>query len=95
MLVNQCVSAVRAVDVLVLVCLRMKAVRFVKFALKVVMKNDGDFVNIILLYLRFGANYRSLDCFSLEDGTDRLSRNVGNSNTNLRCVTSQKSEDLV
>jgi hypothetical protein len=93
--VDQCVSAVRAVEMPVLVCLRRRVVRFVEFALKVVMQNDGDFVNIILLYLRFGATYRSLDCFSLEDGTDRFSRNVGNSNTNLRCVTSQKSEDLV
>jgi hypothetical protein len=79
----------------VLVCLRTRVVRFVKFVPKVFMKIDGDFVNIILLYLRFGATYRSLDCFSFEDGTDRFSRNVGNSNTNLRCVTSQKSEDLV
>jgi hypothetical protein len=70
-------------------------VRFVRLALKVIMQNDGDFVNIILLYLRFGATCRSLDCFSLEDRTDRLSRNVSNSATNLRCVTSQKSEDLV
>ena len=66
-----------------------------KFALKVAMQNDGDFVNIILLYIRFGATYRSLDCFSLEDGTDGLSRNISNSTTNLRCVRPQKSEDLV
>jgi hypothetical protein len=31
------------------------------------------------------------DCSTFEDGTDRLSRNVGN---DLRCVTSQKSEGL-
>ena len=31
---------------------------------------------------------------TLEDGTDRFSRNVGNS-AHLRCITSQKSEDLV
>jgi hypothetical protein len=104
--VNQCVSAFRAVEVPVLVCLRSscngvtevggrRAVRFVRLALKVVMQNDGDFVNIILLYLRLGASYRSLDCFSLDDGTDRLSRNVSNSTTNLRCVTSRKSEYLV
>ena len=33
-----------------------------------------------------------LDCLTLEGGTDRLYRNVGNK---LRCVTSQKSADLL
>jgi hypothetical protein len=59
--VDQCVSAVRAVEVTVLVCLCSSsshvteargAVRFVKLTLKVVMKNYGDFVDVILLYLR-------------------------------------------
>jgi hypothetical protein len=36
-----------------------------------------------------------LDCLTLEDGTDSLSQNVGDITTNLRCVTSQKSVDLV
>jgi hypothetical protein len=36
-----------------------------------------------------------LKCLTLENGTDRLSRNVGNVTTNPRCVTSQKSGDLV
>ena len=59
MRVDQCVSAVRAVEVPVLVCLRSSynhvtvvggAVRFVRLALKVVVQNDGDIVDIILLY---------------------------------------------
>ena len=33
-----------------------------------------------------------LDCLTLEDATDRLSRNVCKLTTNLRCVTSQKNE---
>jgi len=56
--VDQCVSAVRAVDLAVLVCLRngcghvtggRRAVVFVKLALKVVMRNEGDFMTVILL----------------------------------------------
>jgi hypothetical protein len=35
-----------------------------------------------------------MDCFSLEDGTDRLSRNVGKKTTILCCVKSNKSGDL-
>ena len=57
--VDQCVSAVRAVEVPVLVCLRSiccrvtggRGVRLVKLALKVVVQNDGDFVDVILLFL--------------------------------------------
>jgi hypothetical protein len=32
---------------------------------------------------------------TLADGTDRLSRNVGNLTTNRPCVTSQKSKDVI
>jgi hypothetical protein len=58
MRVDQCVSAVRAVEVPVLVCLRSGcchvteaggAVRFVRLALKVVVQNYGDFLAVILL----------------------------------------------
>jgi hypothetical protein len=58
--VDQCVSAVRSVEVPVLVCLRSScnhvtkvggAVRFVRLALKVVIQNDGDFVDVIQLYV--------------------------------------------
>ena len=57
--VDQCVSAVRAVKLPVPVCLRsscshvtdMRAVRFVRLALKDVMQNDGDFVDVMLLYV--------------------------------------------
>ena len=52
MRVDQRVSAVRAVEVSVLVCLRSRCshvtVRFVRVALKVVNQNDGDFVDVIL-----------------------------------------------
>jgi len=34
------------------------------------------------------------DCFTLEDGVYGLLRDVGKKNTNIRCVTTQKSEDL-
>lgn len=37
--------------------------------------------------------YSFLDCFTLEDGTDRSSGNVGTT-TNLRCLNSQKITDL-
>jgi len=56
--VDQRVSAVRVVEVPVLVCLRSGcghvtevggAVRLVKLALKFVVQNDGDFVDVILL----------------------------------------------
>jgi len=36
-----------------------------------------------------------LDCLTLEYGTESLSRNVGNLTTTRRCVTSQKSKDLI
>ena len=58
MRVDQCVSAIRAVEVPVLVCLRSSwyhvtevrgAVRFVRLALKVVVQNDGYFADVILL----------------------------------------------
>ena len=50
-----CVCAVRAVEVPVLVCLRSRdcgrrALRLVRPALKFVMQNDGDFVDVLLLY---------------------------------------------
>ena len=56
--VDQCVSAVRAVELPVLVCIRSGcshvteggAVRFVKLALKVIMENDEHFKDVILLY---------------------------------------------
>ena len=59
MRVDQRVSAVGAAEVPVLVCLRSscshvtgrRAVRFVRLALKVVMQNDGHFVDVTLLYL--------------------------------------------
>jgi hypothetical protein len=35
-----------------------------------------------------------LACLTLEDGTDRFSRNVGTRTVILRCVKSQKSADL-
>ena len=59
MRVDQRVSAVRKVEVPVLVCLRSScrhvtevggAVRFVRLALKVVVQNDGNFVDVTLLY---------------------------------------------
>jgi hypothetical protein len=34
---------------------------------------------------------KHFDCFTLEDGADGLSRNVGSETSNLRCITSQKS----
>jgi hypothetical protein len=51
---------------------------------------------VVVLYRRFGTNYRSqvkksLDLLNLEDGTDMLSGNVGT----RRCVISQKSAHLV
>ena len=36
-----------------------------------------------------------VDCRNLEDGTDRLSRNVCNLTTNKHCVTSKNSADLI
>ena len=59
MRVDHCVSAVRAVGVSVLVCLRSSGshvtgvggpLGFVRLAVKNVMQNDGDFVDVILLY---------------------------------------------
>jgi hypothetical protein len=62
--VDQCVSAIIAVEVAVFVCLRSScnhvtgriALRFVRLALKVVMQNSGDFMDIILLHL--GINWK-------------------------------------
>jgi hypothetical protein len=60
--VVQCVPAVRAMEVPVSVCLRSscshvtavgRAARFVRLALKVVAQNDGDFVDVTLLYFQF------------------------------------------
>jgi len=34
------------------------------------------------------------DCFTLEDETDKLSRNAGNKRLNIRCITSQKVEEF-
>jgi len=57
--VDQCVSAVRAVEVPVSVCLRSGCnhvtevgggVRFVRLALKFGMQNDRDFVRVTLIY---------------------------------------------
>ena len=61
--VDQCVSAVIAVEMPVFVCLgsvcshvtdRM-ATRFVRLALRVDIQNCGDFVGVILLYLYFSS----------------------------------------
>jgi hypothetical protein len=57
--VDQRVSAVRAVEVPVLVSLRnscnhvtgRRSVWIVRLALKVVIQNDRDFVDVILLYI--------------------------------------------
>ena len=58
MRVDQCVSAVRAVELPVLVyvysncnhAIEVRTVRFARLALKVVMQNDGGFVEVIQLY---------------------------------------------
>jgi hypothetical protein len=58
--VDQCVSAIRAVEVSVFVCLRSScnhvtevggSLRFLRPTLKIVMQHNGDFVDLILLYL--------------------------------------------
>jgi hypothetical protein len=57
--VHQRVSAIWEVELPVFICLYSscnhvtgrKTIRFVKLALKVVMQNDGDFVDVILLHL--------------------------------------------
>jgi hypothetical protein len=57
MRVDQCFSAVRAVEEPVVVCLHSscshvtgrRTVRFVRLVLKGVMQNDGHFVDVILL----------------------------------------------
>ena len=36
-----------------------------------------------------------LDCVTLENGKDGLSRNVGKKTTTMRCVTTKKSEDIL
>ena len=60
MCVDQCYAAVRSVEVPVLVCLRSNcchvtevggSLRFVRLALKVAMQNDGDDVDVIVLYM--------------------------------------------
>ena len=38
---------------------------------------------------------KGMDCLSLEDGTDKLSRNFAHRLPIKRYVTSQKSEDLI
>ena len=47
----------------------------------------------ISLWFAYFSN-RVLDCLTIEDGTDRLSRNVGNLTNNLHCVRYHKSEYL-
>jgi hypothetical protein len=47
--VDQCVSVFRAVKQLQSCDCGRRSIRFVRLALKVVMQNDGDFVDIILL----------------------------------------------
>jgi len=59
---NQCVSSVRAAEVPVFACLRSRGtVRFVRHALKLVMQDDGDFVDVTLICI----NVQKLLCFSL------------------------------
>ena len=59
MRVDQCVSAVRVVEVPAFVYLRSSCshvtevgggVRFVRLELKVIMQSDGDFVDVILVH---------------------------------------------
>jgi hypothetical protein len=52
--VDQCVSAVRTVEMPIFICLpssfsHVTGVKFVSLVLKVVMQNEGDFVDVILL----------------------------------------------
>jgi len=42
-----------------------------------------------------GPIFKVKDCLALEDGTDRLSRNVGKQVLDLYFVTTQKCEDLI
>ena len=66
--VNPCVSAVIAAEVPVFVCLRSscnrdwgrKTVSFVRHALKLVMQNDVNYVDVTLIYL----NIQKVLCFS-------------------------------
>ena len=69
MRVDQRFSAVTAMEVLILVCLRgsynhVTAVggplRFVRLALKNFIQHDGDFVDVILLYTEFFLMYSRL-----------------------------------
>jgi hypothetical protein len=53
------------------------------------------FVKTCRSHLQRPSSLVSLDCFTLKDGTDRLSRNVGNKSTNLRCVKFQRREGLI
>jgi hypothetical protein len=56
---------------------------------------------VVISYRYFGTNYRShfigfiLNFWKLEDGNDRLCRNVGKDSTESLSVTSHKSADLV
>jgi hypothetical protein len=67
--VNQCVSAVRAAEMPIFACSRSscnrdwgrRTVSFVRQALKLVMQNDGDFVDVTLIYI----NVQKLLCFLL------------------------------
>jgi len=42
-----------------------------------------------------GPIFKVKDCLTLEDGTDRLSRNVGKQVLDLHFVTTQKTEDPI
>jgi len=50
---------------------------------------------LVVSYRSFGTTYRSHLHRILDDGIHRLYRNVGNLTINLRCITSQKSEDIL
>jgi hypothetical protein len=59
--VDQCVAAVGVMDVPVLVCFRSscyhvielgEACGWLKLALKFVMRNDGGFMDVIMIYLK-------------------------------------------
>ena len=50
---------------------------------------------LVASYRRFGTTYRSHLQRILEDRIHRLYRNVGNLTINLRCITSQKSKDIL
>ena len=68
--VEQCVPAIRAVEVPVLVCLHSscnhvtsgRAVKFVSLALKGLLKNEGDLVDVTMLY---DWCYSEASCYTL------------------------------